>query len=117
MCCHFAHVMCVSAGQLSLQASVPASAACGHVHRVLCAVALMGNACVVIEELFSRVPVAVVIGFDALSEDVVVLKGTGFSGFSHWFRAHCQFHMSPRIWNTFDGLVGALILSPLILLK
>ena len=52
------------------------------------------------------------------SEGVVVLKGDADSGFLHWLCiACCHFHMSPNIWNTFDGPLGALILSLLILLK
>ena len=60
--------------------------------------------------------VVAVIG--AVLEGVVVLEGDADSGFLHWLCITCcHFCMSPNIWNTFDGPLGALILSPLILLK
>ena len=54
----------------------------------------------------------------AVLEGVVILKGDSYSGFLHLLCiVFCCFHMSPNIWNTFDVPLGALILSPLILLK
>ena len=49
---------------------------------------------------------------------VVVLKAKVNSGFLHLlYTACCHFSMSPNIWNTLDRPLGALILSPIILLK
>ena len=80
----------------------------------LCEVFCMGNVCACTG--FTCLLVAV-IGAVFL-EGVVVLKGEANSGFLHWLcTTCCRFHMSPNIWNTLDGPLGALILSPLILLK
>ena len=80
----------------------------GPLHEVFC----MGNACTCTE---SACIIVIVIG--AVSEGVVVLKGEADSLFLHWLCiALCHFHMSPNIWNTLDGQMDALILSPLILL-
>ena len=82
----------------------------GPLHEVFCTgnvCACTGFACLLIT----------VIGMVFL-EGVVVLKREANSGFSHWLcTSCCHFHMSPNIWNTFDRPEGALILSPLILLK
>ena len=103
---------------LSLQASEPAAAACGHVHwgaegplhEVFCT----GNVCAHTGFTCFAVTVIAVV----FLEGVVVLKGDSDSGFSHWLCiACCHFHMAPNIWNTFDVPLGTLILSPLILLK
>ena len=53
--------------------------------------ALMGNACVVIEGLFLGVPIAVIIGFDVLLEGVVTLKDMDCTGFLDQSTACCCF--------------------------
>ena len=78
---------------------------------------LMGKVTGLAFGIFSWVLVAVVIGFEVLSDGVVVLKDVDCTGFPEQIFTFYWFQSSFKIWNTFDGPEKVLILLLLIFLK